>query len=65
MLKTLISAGFQKWLISELRKIINEIRFYEMRLKNFSEFEKDDRATILNLLRFCYCDEAKEGLHNA
>lgn len=58
MLKTLISVGFQKWLISELRKLIHEIRFYETRLKNFSEFEKENKSSILNLLKFCYCDEA-------
>lgn len=58
MLKTIIAEGFQKWLMPELRKLTNEIRYYDTRGVNFRDFEQENRTAILNLLRFCLSNEA-------
>ena len=58
ILKTIVSEGFQKWLMPELRKLTHELRYYENRGVNFLEFEQENRTAILNLLRFCLSNDA-------
>ena len=58
MLKVIIGEGFAKWLISELRKLINELRFYKSQGIDFQSFEIDHQTNIKNLLRYCLSNEA-------
>lgn len=58
LIKIIIAEGFQKWFLPELRKLINELRYYESRGIKFSDFEETNSKTILNLLRFCMSNDA-------
>ena len=58
ILKTIIAVGFQKWLLPELRKLTNELRYYNTRGVRFDDFEQENRTSILNLLHFCLSSDA-------
>lgn len=61
MLKVIIGEGFAKWLLPELRKLGNELRYYSSRGVRFQDFDSDDRVSLINLLRYCLSNEANRG----
>lgn len=56
--KTIIHHGFQKWLLAELRKLANELRYYNTLGVSFQKFSDEDCQSLINLLRFCLSNDA-------
>lgn len=59
MLKILIFAGFFKWYMPELRKVLGEVHFHVLNAARGNSFAAGDREMIGNLLKYCLSPEAQ------